>query len=831
MRILIVEDNRAQQTLIREMTKTGLKSPANFTTTARRATALEQLAETEFDVILLDLMLPDSEGLDTFETLQAHAPHVPIIVLSGVDDEELALQAVQAGAQDYLVKGQFTHHLLAHAIPYAIERKRITEALRASEEKFRTLAESSPVGILLWEAGELRYANPALARVLGYQTPADLLQVDVLSDHLTADDRAKLEQLLREESRTSHCTVQARRVDGETFTAQVYLAPLRERQRTTVIATLINVEPQRRAERRLKRRNAELTVLNSIATTVSQSLNLNEVLNNALLEVLKLEIFSPHRRGCIFLLDQENGVLRTAACSDPDKELCPKLPIPLGTCLCGQAAQRGEIVQGHAGPADTPHRRSTTPHVDVCIPLKTHERVVGVLALWLSPDEVLQARDIELLKAIGGQIAVGIENAELYERTKQRTAELSLLYRTGQTITSTLNLDELLTTILGEVKAMLSAEGAWILLNDSPNNDLVCAAAVGPGIERWLGERKPLNAGLAGWALEHWQPVICNNTQQDERFYARVDELITLTTRSLLVAPMRCHGKVIGVLEVVHSQAGAFGAHDLELLTALADSAAIAIENAQLYESEREQRKLVESSQAQLTQNARLAATGRLAASLAHELNNPLQAIHNSLEMILSFPFSKEEQLQYIEMADEEVTRMIGMVNRILDFSRRPREEMETLDVHSVLERVLDLAHKYLQHRHIALERHYADELPKVWGNATLLGQVFLNLIINGVEAMPNSGVLSVSTRRGANGCVNVQIKDTGTGIPEAVKQRLFEPFFTTKEQGTGLGLSISQSIIEQHEGKISFQSQVGEGTTFTVCLPVLDQEEKREEN
>ncbi len=830
MHILIVEDNPSQQTLIREMIKAGLKSPVDFTTAARRATALERLAEADVDVILLDLMLPDSQGLDTFKTLQAHAPHVPIIVLSGLDDEALALQAVQAGAQDYLVKGQFTHHLLAHAIPYAVERKRITEALRASEEKFRTLAESSPVGILLWEAGELRYANPALAATLGYQTPAALLQADTLSDHLDAEDRAKLGRLLREESTTSHCTVRARRLDGEPFTAEVYLAPLRERQRTTVIATLIDVEPQRRAERRLKRRNAELTVLNSIATTVSQSLNLDEVLNNALQEVLKLERFQVHERGRIFLLDQDTEVLRIAAYNTEEAGTCPRAPIPLGECLCGRAAQGGEIVMAAADPEDGLHG-SSPPHIDICVPLKTHDRVLGVLMLWLSPDQELQPRDLELLTAIGGQIAVGIENAELYERSRQRTAELSLLYRTGQTITSTLNLDELLATILGEVKAMLSAEGAWILLSDSPRNDLVCAAAVGPGTERWLGERMPLDAGLAGWALEHWQPLICNDAQQDERFYKRVDELITLTTRSLLVAPMRCHGKIIGVLEVVRSRAAAFNAHDLELLTALADSAAIAIENAQLYESEREQRKLVERSQAQLTQNTRLAATGRLAASLAHELNNPLQAIHNSLEMILSFDFSKEEQLQYIEMADEEVTRMIGMVNRILDFSRRPREEMETLDVHHVLERVLDLAHKYLQHRHIALERRYADDLPAVWGNPTLLGQVFLNLIINGVEAMPNSGVLSVSTTRGANGHVNVRITDTGKGIPEDVKQRLFEPFFTTKEQGTGLGLSISQGIIEQHEGEISFQSRVGEGTTFTVALPVLDQDEKLKEN
>jgi signal transduction histidine kinase len=596
-----------------------------------------------------------------------------------------------------------------------------------------------------------------------------------------------------------------------------------------MVATLINVEPQRRVERRLQRRNAELLVLNTIAATVSQSLNLDEVLQNALQEVLKLEIFQGHERGRIFLLDEDAEVLRIAAYSSEEASSCPKAPIPMGECLCGRAAQSGEIVTAAANPEDGLHV-SSPPHVDVCVPLKTHDRVVGVLMLWLSPDQALQRRDLDLLTAIGGQIAVGIENADLYEKAQQRTAELALLNRTSQTITSTLNLDAVLTMILGEARAMLSAEGAWVLLSDMPNDDLVCAAAVGAKADAWLGERLPLEEGIAGWALEHWQPVLCDDVQQDERFYHRIDDLIDLSPRSLIAVPMRCHGKIIGVLEVVHSQPDVFAEHDMELLMALADSAAIAIENAQLYEAEREQRQLVERSQAQLTQNARLAATGRLAASLAHELNNPLQAIHNSLQMMLSFSFSPEEQLQYIEMADEEVARMIEMVGRILDFSRRPQKEMKTLNINHILERVLELAHKYLQHRHIALKRQYATDLPEIWGNATMLGQVFLNLIINGVEAMPEGGTVSVSTGRGENGAVRVEIADTGEGMPPAVMERIFEPFYTTKEQGTGLGLSISRSIVDQHEGEITVQSTEGEGTTFAVSLPVIHGDEQQKE-
>jgi signal transduction histidine kinase len=193
--------------------------------------------------------------------------------------------------------------------------------------------------------------------------------------------------------------------------------------------------------------------------------------------------------------------------------------------------------------------------------------------------------------------------------------------------------------------------------------------------------------------------------------------------------------------------------------------------------------------------------------------------------MMLAFSLDEEERQSYICMADEEVKRLIGMVNRVLEFSRRPVDEVTTLDINRVIDKVLELSGKYMQHRHISLEVDLGEDLPPVPGNAGRLGQVFLNLVINAVEAMPSGGTLRVQSSWTGDDYVEVKVSDTGHGIPPNIIDRVFEPFFSTKKQGTGLGLSISHNIVEQHGGRISVQSQVGEGAVFEVQLPAYLEE------
>jgi two-component system NtrC family sensor kinase len=257
------------------------------------------------------------------------------------------------------------------------------------------------------------------------------------------------------------------------------------------------------------------------------------------------------------------------------------------------------------------------------------------------------------------------------------------------------------------------------------------------------------------------------------------------------------------------------------MLEALASSAAIAIENARLYEAEKEQRRLVEQSQLQLAESEKLAATGRLAATLAHEINNPLQAISNSMQLMLNFELEPDERRECVQLASTEVERLAGIVRRTLDFARRPQAEMKPASLNEIVEKVLALTAKYLQHRHIALERDLTPDLQPIRANPDELAQVFLNLVLNAVDAMPESGTLRVTTGSAEDGFLTAAFSDTGCGIPPENLQRIFDPFFTTKPDGTGLGLSVSAGVVSRHGGTITLQSQVNQGTTFTVRLPV----------
>jgi two-component system NtrC family sensor kinase len=267
---------------------------------------------------------------------------------------------------------------------------------------------------------------------------------------------------------------------------------------------------------------------------------------------------------------------------------------------------------------------------------------------------------------------------------------------------------------------------------------------------------------------------------------------------------------------------GAFTGQDLELLQAMAASVAVAVDNASLYSELADFTEEVERSQAQLVQAEKMAAIGRLAASVAHEINNPLQAIHNSLHLSLHDHLDGEKRLEYMNMAQSEVQRLIEIVQRMLDFYRPSRGSVAPADVNGLVENVLALSSKRLQHGDIRVHASLGPDVPPVPVVSDQITQVFLNIIINAIEAMPSGGDLQLETKLSREGeWVLVCFRDTGQGMSPEQLSNLFEPFYTTKSDGTGLGLAISYGIVERHGGMMEVSSQPGQGTTFTVKLPV----------
>jgi len=419
-------------------------------------------------------------------------------------------------------------------------------------------------------------------------------------------------------------------------------------------------------------------------------------------------------------------------------------------------------------------------------------------------------------------------HADVIRSTVQRAMEgrrfrkrLTALSRATQAMIATLDPDEVLNLAMAEARDMLGAEATAVILLERGTDELRVAAAAGADAGPSIGSTAASNEGIAGSVVSSGEPALVPDARSDDRFSDRTDALAGEATRSLLAVPLSYKDSTIGAILAVNKAAGEFDHHDIELLATLAGSAAIGITNARLYQAERELRSLLEQSRLQLVQSDKLAATGRLAASLAHEINNPLQAIHNSLQLMLDFPLEIKEQREYLQIADEEIQRLMGMVTSILEFARPPRREMEPTDVNSIIDRVLTLAAKYLQHRDVSVQRNLAPDLPSIVAAPDELEQVVINLVLNAVDAMPDGGAVSVSSAVADDGRVALKFRDTGHGIEEAHLERIFEPFFSTREKGTGLGLAISRNVVERHGGEITVESELDKGAEFTVLLPV----------
>lgn len=227
--------------------------------------------------------------------------------------------------------------------------------------------------------------------------------------------------------------------------------------------------------------------------------------------------------------------------------------------------------------------------------------------------------------------------------------------------------------------------------------------------------------------------------------------------------------------------------------------------------------------EAQLIQSAKMASLGTMAGGIAHEIRNPLCIISAAAQLLREYPDDEKLRDQSAKKIHRAAQRASHIIEMLLRFARPAVERRESVAVNGALEEALSLVGATaLRQRDIALKTHLAGELPAVQGNRSLLQQVFVNVLTNAAQAMPDGGALTVSTGANSAGQVEIAIADTGPGIPAGHLDKIFDPFFTAwgGGSGTGLGLWVSQNIVHEHGGSIEVQSSQGEGTTFVIKLP-----------
>lgn len=233
-----------------------------------------------------------------------------------------------------------------------------------------------------------------------------------------------------------------------------------------------------------------------------------------------------------------------------------------------------------------------------------------------------------------------------------------------------------------------------------------------------------------------------------------------------------------------------------------------------------EELKKMHQMEAELRKLDRLSALGQLAAGVAHEVRNPLGIIKNSAQILRGSSLGEARRKEILNFIVEESDRINKVIDNFLQFARSPKMKKEKIEINSVIDRTVRLVGDTLAKNKIEVEKDYTDLIFSVHADPSQLQQLFLNLILNAIEAMPHGGKLEISTRLEDHG-VRIIFADTGGGIPKGLKKKIFEPFYTTRKHGTGLGLAIAHKIVENHGGRIEVESEVEKGSTFNIWLPV----------
>jgi signal transduction histidine kinase/ActR/RegA family two-component response regulator len=460
------------------------------------------------------------------------------------------------------------------------------------------------------------------------------------------------------------------------------------------------------------------------------------------------------------------------------------------------------------------------------VPLIVREMIIGTMVICSSNPEVhFKQKEIDLLYNFAHQAAIAIGNAKLYEDSLAKIKQLTTLYEIGKTLSSTLDLDDLLKKALDLLKERLGYTACGILLLDKEKDELYMKQLIGGNLEEVKKFKFRVGIdGIVGWAAKTGELVYVPDVSKDSR-YIPVGPCI----KSQATFPLRVRDQLFGVLDIESDELNGFDEEDLKTISSFASQMSISIENAQLFSNLKQTLQELKQAQDQIVQAEKLRAMGEMASGVAHDFNNVLAVVLGNIQLLLHQldhlnPEEVREGLKTIERSSKDGAETI---RRIQEFTgvRRDREFV-TLSLNEIMMEVVNITQPRWRDQtqkkgiQVGLTTHLGD-IPMVMGNPSELKEVLTNIVFNAVDAMPNGGKLTVTTQPQAEDWVEVRIADTGVGMTEEVKRRVFDPFFTTKGvTNSGLGMSVSYGIIKRHGGEILIESELGKGTSFVIHLP-----------
>lgn len=528
----------------------------------------------------------------------------------------------------------------------------------------------------------------------------------------------------------------------------------------------------------------------------------------------------------IHLVDKDNKLLVPQAISgSTQNKTIPYLNMNIGSGAAGQVLRDGITI--NIGDVDNDPRflKPTVKPLYASLlvsPVQTAGKQLGTISVESKKSHAFSEHEAELLKALGAQAAIAIENTRLMESTRQSLNEVNALYRISQGLAASLETDQLIQDVVTLLQQIFGYYHVQIFLLDPISGDLVFkrgSGEIGAKLLK-LGFSLPRGLGIVGHVAETSIPFFTNNVEDVVFFHPHP---LLPEIQAELAAPIKVDGRVVGVLDIEQAPPHALTDEDLQLTTAVADQLAVALQKASLYANLQKSLQMEQTIRSQLLQSERLALVGRLLASVSHELNNPLQAIQNALFLLKEEEGISGQGHQDLGIILSETERMAALIERLRSAYRPVRmTDFQPVPLNNLVEDVYALIATHMRHKQIAFEFFPDPELPVISGISDQLRQVVLNLLLNAIEIMKPGGCLTVHTQRlWSQKEILFSVKDTGPGIDPELLPRIFEPFITGKSTGTGLGLTITHDIIHQHHGRIQAENHAEGGAIFKVWLPV----------
>jgi len=735
------------------------------------------------------------------------------------------------------------------------ERKRAEYALRESEARISQLIALMPAAIYTCDAdGHITFFNRRAAELWGREPRAGAAGELFTGTYrlwrpdgtLVARDQTPMAEAVRSGQSARGAELIIERPDGTHIDVSANIEPLHDRygRNSGAISVFQDISERKNAERELQDRNEAIQLLSETLEQLLRANDAETIVRNVFDKVAAHVGADSYFN---FMVNGLGGPLELQSCFGVPDEIVEKISrLDSGQAICGTAAEAHQAIAAnniqHSDDEKLAFARSIGLQSYNCNPLMVGDNLFGTLAFASHTQRFFDVDHLEFLRIVSQYTAIALDrlrNAKALRSSEDQLAEeltsMQQLHAMTTRLIAARDISAALNEILDAVIAIQGADFGKVRVYNPALKGLEIVAQ--RGFEQSFIDRFRVvtveDDSASGIAIRTKSRVVVEDVETDADYSPGRSIAAIAGYRAVQATPLISRsGDILGMLLTHFRRPRRPTARELRFVDLYARQAADFIEllhtKQELHESEERLRRQANELEQQLIASGRLVSLGEITASMAHEFNNPLGIVLGFVEDLLNSTPPDDPIHRPLQIIDDEAQRCKRIIQDLMDYTRPHATHLSQTKIPDLISKTLKLIENRLYKQKIKLTTEIADDLPRVHADYQQLEQVMVNLYLNAIDAMPQGGELAVSAKaRGSNGkrSVAIAVTDTGFGIDKETLARIFQPFYTAKKtRGLGLGLPICERIVKNHGGRIDVESQVGQGTTFKVIIPLTQE-------